>query len=79
MTDSIVRSYPRGKPFTICAVLLLELVAMAHLLRFFAGWELSFNGQLVPLWASLVAAVAVAGLAVMVWVEASTPHREAER
>lgn len=58
------------KPFTRIAVALFALIALAHLLRMFAGWEVMIAGYVTPVWLSLVGLVVAAGLAVMVWREA---------
>jgi len=57
------------RPFTIIAVALFSLIALLQLLRFSLGWEITVNGVSVPVWASGVAFVITAGLAVMVWRE----------
>jgi hypothetical protein len=57
------------KPFTITAVVLLSLIALLQLLRFTLGWEVTVNGISIPIWASGVAFLVAAGLAVMVWHE----------
>ena len=57
------------KPFTITAAALLLLIALLQLLRFIMGWEVTLNGVNIPVWASGIAAVVAAGLAVMVWME----------
>jgi hypothetical protein len=57
------------RPFTIIAVVLFSLIALLQLLRFSLGWEITVNGVSVPVWASGVAFVIAAGLAVMVWRE----------
>ena len=57
------------KPFTITAVALLSLIALLQLLRFALGWEVTVNGISIPVWASGVAFLVAAGLAVMVWHE----------
>ena len=58
------------KPFTRIAVALFALLALAHLFRLFAGWEVVIAGFVIPVWLSLVGLVVAAGLAVMVWREA---------
>jgi hypothetical protein len=58
-----------NKPFTIFAVLVFALVALAHLLRLAYGWEVTINSAAVPLWASVLGIVVSAGLAVMLWRE----------
>jgi len=57
------------RPFTIIAIALFSLIALLQLLRFILGWEVTVNGLGVPVWASGVAFVIAAGLAVMVWRE----------
>jgi hypothetical protein len=57
------------KPFTITAAALLLLIALLQLLRFVMGWEVTLNGVNIPVWASGIAAVVAAGVAVMVWME----------
>jgi hypothetical protein len=57
------------KPFTITAVAFFSLIALLQFLRFILGWEVTVNGVKVPVWASGIAFVIVAGLAVMVWRE----------
>ena len=58
------------KPFTTVAVVVFALVALVQLVRVVLGWDVSINGVHIPLWASLVASVVAAGLAVMVSREA---------
>ena len=60
------------KPFTMVAVILLALIAVLQLGRFLLGWEVVVNGIPIPLWASGVAFVVAAALAVLVWREART-------
>lgn len=57
------------KPYTILAIVLFSLIAFLQLLRFLLGWEIMVNGVTVPVWASGVAFVVAAGLAVMLWRE----------
>ena len=59
-----------NKPFTRIAVGLFTLIAVLQLLRFVLGWEVTINGVSIPVWASAVAFVVAAGLAVTVWREA---------
>ena len=59
-----------SKPFTLIAVGLLSLIAVLQLLRFVLGWEVTVNGVGIPVWASGIAFVVAAGLAVTVWLEA---------
>ena len=58
------------KPFTVIAALLFVLIAVLQLLRFFMEWEVTVHGYLVPVWASAIAGVVAAGLAVMLGREA---------
>ena len=58
------------KPFTSIAVILFSLIAIVHLLRLFAGWEIIVSGYIVPVWFSLPGLIVAAGLAIMVWREA---------
>ena len=52
------------KPFTVIAIVLLSLIAILQLLRFILGWEVTVHGVSVPVWASGIAFVVAAGLAV---------------
>ena len=58
------------KPFTTIAVVVFSLIALLQLLRFVSGWEVTVNGITIPIWASAIAFVVAAGLAVMLWREA---------
>lgn len=58
------------KPFTVVAIGLYALIAVLQLLRFVLGWEVTVNGLSIPVWASGIAFLVAAGLAVMVWLEA---------
>ena len=58
------------KPFTMIAVVLFALVALVQLVRVLAGWEVTIAGVHVPVWASVVACIVAAGLAVMLAREA---------
>jgi hypothetical protein len=71
VTQGLVNSgsFPM-KPFTMIAVALFALIAVAHLFRLFAGWEVVVAGYVIPVWVSQVGLVVAAGLAVMVWREA---------
>lgn len=57
------------KPFTRVAVVVFSLVALLQLLRVAMGWDVSIGGVLIPSWASVVACVVAATLAVMLWRE----------
>jgi hypothetical protein len=58
-----------NKPFTVLAAALFALVALAHLLRLIFDWEVTFNGAVVPMWASMLGLVIAAGLAAGLWLE----------
>ncbi len=58
------------KPFTTIAAVILALVALLHLLRLFMYWEVTVNGLVIPMWASVLGLVIAAGLAVMLLREA---------
>ena len=57
------------KPFTIIAILIFALIAVAHLLRIFFCVEIIANGIHIPLWVSAVAAVISGVLAYLLWRE----------
>ncbi len=58
------------KPFTFVAAFVFALVALLQLLRFVMGWDVTVNGVPVPIWASGVAFVIAAALAILVGREA---------
>lgn len=58
------------KPFTFIAVVVFSLVALLQLLRVVLGWDVTVNGVLIPVWASVVACVVAAALAFMLAREA---------
>ena len=53
------------KPFTSFAVVVFSLVALLQLLRVVLGWDVTINGFAIPSWASVVACVVAATLAIM--------------
>lgn len=53
------------KPFTSIAVAVFSLVALLQLLRVVLAWEVTINGFAIPPWASIVACVVAATLAIM--------------
>jgi hypothetical protein len=57
------------KPFTLLAALILAVVAVVHLLRYFQGWEVTANGYVVPVWWSLPGFFIAGVLALLVWWE----------
>ncbi|MDA1038349.1 MAG: hypothetical protein O2877_01520 [bacterium] len=46
---------------------LLTLASALHLVRSVAGWELSINNWIVPVWLSVVAFLLAGYLAVQMW------------
>jgi hypothetical protein len=60
------------KPFTHLAVAVFALVALIQLVRVVLGWDVSIAGVAIPAWASVIAFLVAAMLAVMV-------HRELRR
>jgi len=58
------------KPFTTIAVAVFSLVALLQAIRVALGWEVIVNGIAIPLWASGIAFVVAAVLALMLWREA---------
>jgi membrane associated rhomboid family serine protease len=59
-----------NKPFTRIAIVVFSLIAVLQLLRFALGWSVVINGFAVPIWASAIACVVAAVLAVMMGREA---------
>jgi hypothetical protein len=58
------------KPFSHIAGVVLGLIALVQLFRVILGWSVVINGFAIPLWASAVACLVAAALAVMVLREA---------
>ncbi len=61
------------KPATFVTVILLVLIAAAHIVRVALGLQVTVRGIAVPMWASAVASCVLAALAGLVWNE----HRRA--
>jgi hypothetical protein len=57
------------KPFTLVTVIILAIVALAHLLRLLFGWSVSVAGTDVPTWVSVIALIISATLAYGTWRE----------
>ena len=57
------------KPFTTVAIAVFSLVALLQLLRVALGWEVTVNGFVIPVWASVIACIVAATLAFMLWRE----------
>jgi membrane associated rhomboid family serine protease len=53
------------KPFTHVAIAVFALVALLQLVRVLMGWDVSIAGVSIPAWASVVAFLVAAMLAVM--------------
>jgi hypothetical protein len=58
------------KPFSSIAAVVFALVALVQLLRLVMGWSVIINGVPIPMWASVIACLAAALLAVAGWREA---------
>jgi hypothetical protein len=57
------------KPFTTIAVAIFTLIAIVHLIRLFAGWEVTVVEFVIPAWWSAFGLVIAGGLG-MIWREA---------
>jgi uncharacterized protein YqfA (UPF0365 family) len=57
------------KPATAIAAAFLMLICIAHVLRVVSQANVIVSDIPIPIWASVVAAVVTAGLAVLVWRE----------
>jgi cytochrome bd-type quinol oxidase subunit 2 len=57
------------KTSTIITAVFLILVSLVHLLRLISQWKVTANNVEIPLWASAVACIATAALAVWLWQE----------
>jgi hypothetical protein len=60
------------KPFTTIAVVVFALVSLLQLLHVVLGFSVTVAGVVVPIWASVIACVVAAVLAVMLWRESHT-------
>ena len=61
------------KPFSSIAVAVFAFVALVQILRVLLGWDVVINGHAIPAWASVVASIVAATLAVMVTKESRRP------
>ena len=52
------------KAYLIVSTFIFALVAIVHLIRFVLGWSVMLGTESVPLWASLLAVVVSAGIAI---------------
>ena len=57
------------KTGTLIAVILLTVVALAHVLRLITQAEVIVDGALIPQWVSVVGVLVPAGIAWMLWRE----------
>jgi len=57
------------KPGSMLAILLLSLVAIAHLLRLVNGLDITVGGWDVPQWVSVGGAIVPAAIAFLLWRE----------
>jgi len=57
----------------ILTTTVFAVIAVIQALRFFQAWPVSINGYEVPVWASAIAALACAALAVLNWREGKRP------
>ena len=62
------------KPFTTLAAGVFALMAAVHLYRLVRPFDVAVGGTPVPQWASIVALLVTALLAVMLWREARRPN-----
>jgi hypothetical protein len=60
------------KPASFVAALVLDLVAVAHLVRLLLHIEVVVSGRVVPMWVSGVGCVVAAVLSTLVFLEART-------
>lgn len=57
------------KPFSTLAIILLALIALAHLYRLVRPFEVVVSGTILPQWISAVGLIVAGTLAVMMWRE----------
>ena len=57
------------KPFTAIAIFIFGLIALLHILRLLYGWEVTINGIVIPMWASVLGFIIAGGLLIMLWHE----------
>ena len=58
------------QPVSAIAAGLFALIGALQLVRLLMGWEVTVNGIAIPVWASGIAFVIAAALAIMLWREA---------
>jgi hypothetical protein len=47
----------KQKTYTMITALVFLVVGVVHLLRVLSGWEVTFNGSVIPLWISWMGVV----------------------
>jgi hypothetical protein len=52
---------------TLLATILLAVVSVAHLLRVLFGWQVTIADAIIPVWASVVAALVAGAAAILLW------------
>ena len=57
------------KPGSLVAIILLELVAVAHLLRVVLGLQVTVGTTDIPMWVSVIGIIVPAGVAYLLWRE----------
>ena len=57
------------KPAATVTVLLLILIAIAHILRLFYNMSVTVNAVTIPVWASVLGVIITGGLAIWLWLE----------
>jgi hypothetical protein len=57
------------KPFTALAAGVFALIAFMHVLRLLFAWEVTLNGNTIPMWVSVAGMVLAGLLALMLWRE----------
>jgi hypothetical protein len=62
------------KPATLVTTILLVLVALVHVLRLMLRVEVTVGAAVVPMWASALAIIVPAALAVGLWRENAAPR-----
>ena len=60
------------KPFTLTAVVVLGIVALAHLYRLVRPFEIVVAGSEIPQWVSIVGLIVAGGISFMLWRESRT-------
>jgi hypothetical protein len=62
----------RSKPFTLIAAILFALAALLHVYRLFTNFQLVAGSHAIPQWASYVAIVVAAVLAIGLYRESKS-------